>query len=300
MRVFHSDSHRVPLPAGHRFPMGKYGLLREALLQGGLLLADELVPAELVAVPALRLVHTERWVRAVLEGGLSAAEVRRLGFPWSEALVQRSRAAVGGTCAAALVALEEGFAGNLAGGTHHAFADHGEGFCVFNDIAVSIRALQAAGRISRAAVVDLDVHQGNGTASVFALDRAVFTFSMHGEHNFPFRKQHSSLDVGLADGTGDAAYLDALYRHLPAVLDAARPELVYYQAGVDPLAEDTLGRLSLSAAGLEARDRFVFESAERRGLPLVVTLGGGYAEPLSFSVAAHLGTYRAARAVYGC
>ncbi len=236
----------------------------------------------------------------MLEGGLSAAEVRRLGFPWSEALVQRSRAAVGGTCAAAHLAREVGFGGNLAGGTHHAFADHGEGFCVFNDIAVSIRALQAAGRISRAAVVDLDVHQGNGTASVFALDRAVFTFSMHGEHNFPFRKQHSSLDVGLADGTGDAAYLDALYRHLPAVLDAARPELVYYQAGVDPLAEDTLGRLSLSAAGLEARDRFVFESAERRGLPLVVTLGGGYAEPLSFSVAAHLGTYRAARAVYGC
>jgi acetoin utilization deacetylase AcuC-like enzyme len=299
LRVFHSDSHLVPLPAGHRFPMPKYRLLRTALLQEGVLLPDELIPAEPAELEALARVHTPRWLHAVLEGRLSEAEVRRLGFPWSEALVMRSRAAVGGTCAAALVALEEGFAGNLAGGTHHAFADHGEGFCVFNDIAVSIRALQAMRRIGRVAVVDLDVHQGNGTAAVFAEDASVFTFSMHGEHNFPFRKQRSSLDVGLEDGTTDAVYLDALYRHLPHVLDAARPELVYYQAGVDPLALDTLGRLALSQAGLEARDRFVFESARRRNLPLVVTLGGGYARPLSATVAAHVGTYRAARAVYG-
>jgi acetoin utilization deacetylase AcuC-like enzyme len=299
LRVFHSDSHLVPLPAGHRFPMPKYGLLRAALVEEGVLLPEELLAAEPADVETLARVHTPRWLGAVLDGRLTEAEVRRLGFPWSEALVMRSRAAVGGTCAAALIALEEGFAGNLAGGTHHAFADHGEGFCVFNDIAVSIRALQAACRISRAAVVDLDVHQGNGTAAVFASDASVFTFSMHGEHNFPFRKQRSSLDVGLEDGTTDAVYLDALYRHLPFVLDAARPELVYYQAGVDPLAEDTLGRLALSPAGLEARDRFVFESVRRRNLPLVVTLGGGYARPLSATVAAHLGTYRAARAVYG-
>jgi acetoin utilization deacetylase AcuC-like enzyme len=299
VRVFHSDSHTVPLPAGHRFPMGKYRLLREALLGASLLSQDELVPAEPVDFDALGLVHSPRWVKAVKEGHLSEAEVRRLGFPWSEALVSRSRAAVGGTCAAARVALEEGFAGNLAGGTHHAFSDHGEGFCVFNDIAVSIRALQAEGRIGRALVVDLDVHQGNGTASVFEGDASVFTFSMHGQHNFPFRKQRSSLDVGLEDGTQDAAYLDALYRHLPRVLDAARPELIYYQAGVDPLAEDTLGRLALSQEGLEARDRFVFESARLHGLPLVVTLGGGYARPLECTIAAHLGTYRAARAVYG-
>ncbi len=299
MRVFHSDGHVVPLPAGHRFPMAKYRLLREDLLASGLLQPQQLVPAELAEVEALSRVHTERWVQAVLKGALSEAEVRRLGFPWSEELVQRSRAAVGGTRAAAQAALEDGFAGNLAGGTHHAFADHGEGFCVFNDIAISIRELQAARRISKAAVVDLDVHQGNGTAALFASDTSVFTFSMHGEHNFPFRKQHSSLDVGLQDGTGDAAYLDALYRHLPAVLDAARPDLIYYQAGVDPLAEDTLGRLSLSADGLQARDHFVFESAQRRGLPVVVTLGGGYARPLSCTLAAHLGTYRAARAVYG-
>jgi acetoin utilization deacetylase AcuC-like enzyme len=298
MRVFHSDSHVVPLPAGHRFPMAKYALLREALVETGVLRAAELVPAELVQVEDLLRVHAEAWVGAVLQGRLSVAEVRRLGFPWSEALVRRSRAAVGGTCAAARLALEEGFAGNLAGGTHHAFAGHGEGFCVFNDIAVSIRALQAARRIVRAVVVDLDVHQGNGTASVFAEDASVFTFSMHGEHNFPFRKQRSSLDVGLPDGTTDAVYLDALYRNLPHVLDAARPELVYYQAGVDPLAEDTLGRLALTHAGLEARDRFVFETVRRRNVPLVVTLGGGYARPLESSVAAHVGTYRAARAVF--
>jgi acetoin utilization deacetylase AcuC-like enzyme len=299
VRVFHSDSHLVPLPTGHRFPMPKYRLLREGLLEGGLLQPEELVAAEPAPLSALALVHTRRWLDAVVEGRLSEAEVRRLGFPWSEALVLRSRAAVGGTCAAASLALEDGFAGNLAGGTHHAFADHGEGFCVFNDIAVSIRVLQAAGRLARAVVVDLDVHQGNGTAAVFSGDDSVFTFSMHGEHNFPFRKQPSSLDVGLEDGTGDAAYLDALYRHLPHVLDASRPELVYYQAGVDPLAEDTLGRLSLTEAGLEARDRFVFESARLRGLPLVVTLGGGYARPLASTISAHLGTYRAARAVYG-
>ena len=300
MRVFHCDSHQVPLPAGHRFPMPKYRLLREALVASGLLMPEELAAAEPVSAEALALVHTERYVQAVLTGGLNEAEVRRLGFPWSEGLVRRTLASVGGTCAAADVALEEGFAGNLAGGTHHAFADHGEGFCVFNDIAVSIRLLKAQRRVSRAAVVDLDVHQGNGTAALFAEDTSVFTFSIHGQNNFPFRKQPSSLDVGLADGTNDEAYLDALYRHLPRVLDAARPDIIYYQAGVDPLAEDTLGRLSLTSAGLETRDRFVFESAQRRGLPLVLTLGGGYARPLQQSVRAHLGTYRAARAVYGC
>jgi acetoin utilization deacetylase AcuC-like enzyme len=298
MHVFHSDAYAVPLPPGHRFPMAKYRLLRQALLEGGVLEPHELLQAEPVAVEALARVHTPRWLGAVLGGHLTGAEVRRLGFPWSEELVLRSRAAVGGTCAAALSALDRGFAGNLAGGTHHAFPDHGEGFCVFNDIAVSIRSLQAAGVIARAVVVDLDVHQGNGTAAVFAADPSVFTFSIHGEHNFPFRKQRSSLDVGLPDGTGDAPYLDVLFRTLPGVLDAARPDIVYYQAGVDPLAEDTLGRLALTAAGLEVRDRFVFETARRRGLPLVVTLGGGYARPLAPTIDAHLSTYRAARSVF--
>ncbi|HEY1334108.1 MAG TPA: histone deacetylase, partial [Myxococcaceae bacterium] len=283
----------------HSFPMGKYRLLREALLSSGVLQAEELVPAELVEVEALLRVHTRRWVDAVLGNRLDDAELRRLGFPWSQQLVLRSLASVGGTCAAGRRALVEGIGGNLAGGTHHAFPDHGEGYCVFNDIAVSIRMLQAEGAIHRALVVDLDVHQGNGTAAVFATDPDVFTFSMHGEHNFPFRKQRSSLDIGLPDGAGDEVYLDALARHLPRVLEAARPDIVYYQAGVDPLAEDALGRLSLSHAGLEARDTFVLEAARRSGLPVVVTLGGGYARPLDASVRAHIGTYRAARMVWG-
>jgi len=279
--------------------MGKYRLLREALLTSGLLQANELVPAEPVEVQALLLVHTPRWVRAVLEDRLTESEERRLGFPWSPELVMRSRAAVGGTCAAAARALTEGIGGNLAGGTHHAFPDHGEGYCVFNDIAVSIRVLQAEGRVRRALVVDLDVHQGNGTAAVFDEDPDVFTFSMHGERNFPFRKQRSSLDIGLPDGVGDDVYLDVLARHLPRVLEAARPDIVYYQAGVDPLAEDTLGRLSLTHAGLEARDTFVLEAARRSDIPLVVTLGGGYSRPLEATVRAHIGTYRAARTVWG-
>jgi len=299
MRVFYSDHHVVPLPPGHRFPMGKYRLLREALVTSGLLRADELTPADPIGVDTLLLAHTSRWVTAVLEDRLTEAELRRLGFPWSPELVLRSRAAVGGTCAAARRALGEGVGANLAGGTHHAFADHGEGYCVFNDIAVSIRELQASGELRRALVVDLDVHQGNGTAALFAADPDVFTFSIHGERNFPFRKQRSSLDVGLADAAGDEVYLDVLARHLPRVIDAARPDLVYYQAGVDPLAEDSLGRLALTHAGLEARDTFVMEAARRSGLPLVVTLGGGYSRPLEPTVRAHIGTYRALRAVWG-
>ena len=299
VRVFHSDHHVVPLPPGHRFPMGKYRLLREALLSSGVLRTEELVPAEPVEVAALLRVHTQRWVDAVLEDRLTEAELRRLGFPWSPELVRRSLASVGGTCAAASRALADGIGGNLAGGTHHAFADHGEGYCVFNDIAVSIRTLQAERSIRRALVVDLDVHQGNGTAAVFAADPEVFTFSIHGEHNFPFRKQRSSLDIGLPDGAGDDVYLDVLARHLPRVLEASRPDIVYYQAGVDPLAEDALGRLALTHDGLEARDVFVLEAARRSGLPVVVTLGGGYARPLDATVRAHIGTYRAARMVWG-
>ena len=299
VRVFHSDHHVVPLPPGHRFPMGKYRLIREALLASGVLRADELIPAEPADPRVLLHVHTARWVEAVLENRLTEAEERRLGFPWSPELVVRSLASVGGTCAAAVRALDDGIGGNLAGGTHHAFPDHGEGYCVFNDIAVSIRALQAAGTIRRALVVDLDVHQGNGTAAVFEGDPEVFTFSMHGERNFPFRKQRSSLDIGLSDGAGDEVYLDTLARHLPLVLEASRPEILYYQAGVDALEEDTLGRLSLSHAGLEARDAFVLEAARRSGIPVVVTLGGGYARPLEASVRAHIGTYRAARTVWG-
>ncbi|HYZ89119.1 MAG TPA: histone deacetylase [Myxococcales bacterium] len=298
MRVFHCDAYGVPLPPGHRFPMPKYQVLRERLLEEGTLRIGELVASEPIAVDALLLAHDRTYVDAVVRGDLGDEAVRRLGFPWSEALVQRSRASVFGTVAAARAALNDGIAGNLAGGTHHAFADHGEGYCVFNDHAVAIRLLQLEGLIERAAVVDLDVHQGNGTAALFAGDESVFTFSMHGARNYPFRKQRSSLDVELSDGCEDAEYLARLGRHLPDVLDAARADIVFYQGGVDPLAQDTLGRLRLTHEGLRARDRMVFTAARDRGIPVVLTLGGGYAKPLEASVEAHCGTYREAKAVF--
>jgi acetoin utilization deacetylase AcuC-like enzyme len=298
VRVFHSDRFVVPLPPGHRFPMEKYRLLRERLLERGTLQPSQLFESEPVAREHLERVHTRRYLDALWHGTLTEAEVRRLGFPWSPELLARSRAAVGGTLAAAHQALAYGIAGNLAGGTHHGFPDHGEGYCVFNDIAVAIRALQAERRIQRAVVVDLDVHQGNGTAAVFEGDASVFTFSMHGENNFPFRKQPSRRDVGLPDGTGDAGFLEALSTHLPEVLDAAGADLLFYQAGVDPLAEDTLGRLSLTHAGLRERDRLVLQAAWSRGLPVVLTLGGGYAKPLSATLEAHVGTYEVALALF--
>ncbi len=298
MRVFHSDRFVVPLPPGHRFPMEKYRLLRELLLARGTLQPSQLVESTPVERVHLERVHTPRYLDALWHGTLTEAEVRRLGFPWSPGLLERSRAAVGGTLAAAHQALANGVSGNLAGGTHHGFADHGEGYCVFNDIAVAIRALQAERRIQRAVVVDLDVHQGNGTASIFEGDDSVFTFSLHGEHNFPFRKQRSSRDVGLPDGTGDSAYLDVLATHLPEVLEASGADILFYQAGVDPLAEDALGRLSLTHAGMRERDRLVLEAAWHRGLPLVLTLGGGYAKPITATLEAHVGTYQTALAVF--
>ena len=269
MKAFHCDGREVPLPPGHRFPMGKYALLRQRLVE-------------------------ER----VFAGTLTVSELRRLGFPWSQGLVERSRASVFGTVAAARAALEDGIGCNLAGGTHHAFAAEGTGFCVFNDIAVAARALQREGLIERAVVVDLDVHQGDGTAAIFAGDPSVFTFSMHGAKNFPFRKQRSSLDVELPDGCGDAEYLAALEDHLPRVLDEAKAQILFFQAGVDPLDGDSLGRLKLSLDGLRRRDRLVLESARERGLPAAVTLGGGYARPLALSVEAHVGTFREARRAF--
>jgi acetoin utilization deacetylase AcuC-like enzyme len=297
MLVFHCDKYLVPLPAGHRFPIGKYRLLREILERDGLVSPAELRESHPIEIESLLLAHTRGYVDSIVRGTLDSSDQRRLGFPWSEELVLRSRSSAGGTLAAAFAALEHGVAGNLAGGTHHAFADHGEGYCTFNDHAVAIRTLQREGRIRRASVVDLDVHQGNGTAAIFAGDADVFTFSMHGAKNFPFRKQRSSLDVELPDDCGDREYLETLEQHLPAAIEGA--DIVFYQGGVDPLAEDTLGRLSLTHDGLRARDRMVFEAVRNRALPIVLTLGGGYARPIDLSALAHAGTYREARAVFG-
>jgi len=298
MRAYHSDRFAIPLPPRHRFPIQKYQGIREGLVRLGILSAPELEEAPLAERNVLGLVHTADYLGRLFSGALAEPELRRLGFPWSEELLMRSRASVGGTLAAARWALADGIGGNLAGGTHHAFADHGEGFCVFNDIAVAIRALQAERRISRALVVDLDVHQGNGTAQIFESESTVFTFSMHGANNFPFHKTRSSRDVALEDGTGDEAYLAALAEHLPQVLQLADPEIVFYQAGVDPLADDSLGRLALTAEGLRRRDELVCRKAREWQLPIVLTLGGGYAQPIEKSIEAHIATYQVAREVF--
>lgn len=274
--------------------MAKYRLLRELLGADGLYRFEE---APLASPETIALAHDRAYIEAFLDGTLDPQVMRRIGFPWSEGLVRRTLASVGGTLAAASDALATGFGGTLAGGTHHASRDAGSGFCVFNDIAVAVMSLRARGLARRAAVVDLDVHQGDGTALLFAGDCDVLTVSMHGENNFPFRKQHSRIDVALPDGTGDDEYLATLAPLLPQVFGFA-PEIVFYQSGVDPLAGDRLGRLALTHAGLQARDRLVMESCRDAGVPLVVTLGGGYADPIERTAEAHANTFRTAAEVY--
>lgn len=283
--VYFGDHHPIPLPAGHKFPIAKYKLLREALEAEGIC---DLRPAPLAGRADLELAHDPAYVRAFLEGTIEPVAMRRIGFPWSEQLVRRTLASAGGTLAASADALARGFGANLAGGTHHAFRGEGSGFCVFNDIAIAIRKL---GR--RAAVVDLDVHQGDGTAAIFQGDQSVLTVSLHGENNFPFRKQLSGIDIGLPDGAGDDEYLKALAGVLPRVVQFL-PAVVFYQSGVDGLAGDRLGRLRLSPAGLRERDRMVFEMCRLHRFPLVLTLGGGYSDPIMETVKVHAGTYRAA------
>jgi len=286
--VFYCDHHEIPLPPGHKFPLSKYRLLREVIEREKLF---HMVPAQPATTEAICLAHDPEYVRQFLEGTLPPATMRRIGFTWSQGLVTRTLASAGGTMAAAENALECGFAGTLAGGTHHAFRGEGAGFCVFNDVAIAIHWLRSRGPARRFAVVDLDVHQGDGTAHFFEHDPDVFTLSLHGKNNFPYRKQRSRLDVELEDGTGDEQYLAALDAVLPRVWDFA-PELVFYLSGVDALAGDRLGRLALSLGGLKARDERVVSGAADRGLPLVVTLGGGYADPIERTVEAHANTFR--------
>jgi acetoin utilization deacetylase AcuC-like enzyme len=257
--------------------MAKYPLVREQLLLRGLLGEADFVPPAEAAEEDLARVHDPAYLNKLASGLLSPAEQRRLGVPWSRALWRRSKLAVQGTLDAARRALAGGISGNLAGGTHHAFADHGEGFCMLNDVAVAIRALQSQGDIARALVVDLDVHQGNGTASIFAHDPSVFTFSMHGDNNYPSEKVRSSLDVGLPDGTDDDTFLQKLGEYLPCVADESQADIVFYLAGVDVARGDRYGRFVLSDAGIRGRDAFVIGEMRRCGLPLTITLAGGYA-----------------------
>jgi acetoin utilization deacetylase AcuC-like enzyme len=297
MRAFYADHFVLPLPDGHRFPMAKYARLRERVTALGLIAPDRLLEAPAAAWDDLRRVHTAEYVEAVATGALPAAALRRIGFPWSPAMVERSRRSVGATIAAARAALDDGLAANLAGGTHHAFADRGEGYCVFNDVAVAARLLQHEYAVGRIAVVDCDVHQGNGTAAIFAGDPSVFTFSMHGAHNFPFRKETSDLDVALEDGTGDAVYLELLARHLDEVFARHAPEFVFYLAGADPYAGDRLGRLSLTIDGLRARDTIVLERCRGAGVPVAVSMSGGYASDIDAIVTIHANTIAVAAAL---
>ena len=300
MQAFHADAFVLPLPAGHPFPMDKYRLLRDAVVAS--LPAVRIEEAPTASDGELALAHAPDYVAAVAEGTLTAAQQREIGFPWSERMAARARRSVGATFAAARAALREGVAANLAGGTHHAYRDKGSGYCVFNDVAVAARLMQAeAGRVRRGAspvlpvlVVDLDVHQGNGTAAIFQGDASVFTLSLHGDKNFPFRKEASDLDVALPDGCTDADYLAALDTALAAALagvaqrhDGALPGLAFYVAGADAHEGDRLGRLKLTYEGMAERDRRVFAALRERGIPVAVAMAGGYGRDIATTVAVH-------------
>jgi acetoin utilization deacetylase AcuC-like enzyme len=285
LQIFHTDVFPIPLPAGHRFPAAKYALLRRQVEANGLAAGDRLVVPDPIPRAALERVHTRDWVARVLEGRLSAEEQRRIGLPWSPELVVRTLASVGATLACCRAALAEGRSIYLGGGTHHAHAEGGAGFCVFNDVPVALLDLLAEGRLGRALVIDCDVHQGDGTAALLAGEERVFTFSIHGARNFPLRKQASDLDIALPDGCDDDAYLAALEAGLEEALARARPELVVYLAGADPWEGDRLGRLAVSTEGLAARDRMVLGRCAAAGLPVAVVLAGGYARPIEATVA---------------
>ncbi len=294
MHIYFAATHIQTLPAGHRFPMGKYELLRQRL-------AAELPQLQLaLAEPAsdgeLALVHTPAYIDAIALGSLSDAQQREIGFPWSEGMVERARRSVGATISAARTAMKEGVAANLAGGTHHAYADKGGGFCVFNDVAVAARLLQAEVARTRkpplqVAVIDLDVHQGNGTASIFRHDPSVFTMSMHGAKNFPFRKEASDIDIDLPDGCTDEVYLAQLQDALAQLETRFSPELVFYLAGADPHEGDRLGRLKLSFEGLMARDRMVLDWAGKKRIPMAMVMAGGYGKDIADTVQVQMNSF---------
>jgi acetoin utilization deacetylase AcuC-like enzyme len=294
LKAFYTDHFVLPLPPEHRFPMQKYALLRQRAVSSGLFGPDNLAAPAATTDAEITRVHTPDYLHRVQHGRLTAQEIRRIGFPWSPEMVERSRRSSGATIAACRAALVDGFAANLAGGTHHAFADAGQGFCVFNDSAIAARAMQAEGRVRRVIIIDCDVHQGNGTAAILADDPTIFTFSIHGAKNFPFHKERSDLDIELEDGTGDEAYLEALQQGLRQSLHRARADLAIYLAGADPYVGDRLGRLALSKAGLAQRDHLVFDLCQSAGLPVAISMAGGYAPQVEDIVDIHFQTIRAA------
>lgn len=297
MHVSYAPGYYADIGTNHVFPIKKFALAADRLVREGTLAPAELVAPEPVAIADLLLVHTEDYVTRLRAGSLTEREIRRLGLPWSKSLVRRSFLATSGTINAARVALKTGIASNLAGGTHHAFPDRGEGFCVFNDVAVAIRVLLRDRLIERAAIIDLDVHQGNGTATIFAEDSRVFTFSMHGAKNYPLFKARSSLDVELPDETTDEPYLETLEQHLTHVF-AHEPDIIFYLGGADPYVGDKLGRLALTIDGLRRRDEIVLRQTRAQGFPIVTTLSGGYAANTDDTVEIHCNTIRAAKAIF--
>lgn len=294
MKVYHSDQFTLPLPEGHRFPIDKYNLLRQRVIESELFVDSSLLVPDAATIHQLELAHDREYVRRVFHGKLTEKEIRRIGFPWSPGLVERSRRSVGGTIAACRAALEDGISVNLAGGTHHAYPDHGEGFCVFNDCAVAARAMQFENRVQNVVILDCDVHQGNGTAAIFKNDPSVFTFSIHAAKNFPFHKEASDLDIALPDGAKDESYLEALREGVQRSLKLADADLAIYLAGADPYIDDHLGRLSVSKAALGERDRLVFDLCERAGTSLAVTMSGGYARNVEDTVDIHFQTVQIA------
>jgi acetoin utilization deacetylase AcuC-like enzyme len=296
MKSIYHAGYQIALPDGHPYPISKYRLLKELLLADGAIALHDIIEPDPIDLKSAALVHTRGYLEKLASQSLSHAELRRLGLPWSQDLWLRSRLAAGGTLRTARAALEFGLAGNLAGGTHHAFADHGEGFCVLNDVAIAICQLRAERAIERAAIIDLDVHQGNGSAAIFGEIEEVFTFSMHGERNFPSVKMRSDLDVALPDGAGDCEYLDLLGRYLPSVLERSKPDIAFYVAGVDVAAGDRYGRLSLTEEGIRLRDRTVIETVRGRGIPLGIVLAGGYAPTRTRTAELHAHAFREAAA----
>jgi len=298
VRISYSHGYNAPIPRDHIFPIGKFEGLYRYLTENEIVAEDRIVEPGMVDMQNLLTVHTRSYSEGVMCGTLNKNEIRRIGLPWSKELAIRSRLAVQGTINAAIMALQDGIAGNLAGGTHHAMPDYGEGFCVFNDVAVAIQVLRQGMWARRFLVIDCDVHQGNGTAEIFRDQPDVFTFSMHGENNYPFKKPPSTLDIGLPDGTGDAAYLQTLGESIDRIFERFDPDLVFYLGGIDPLETDHFGRLSLTLDGLKERDRMVIETVAERDKPLVLTLSGGYAPTLRQTVEAHAVMYQTALEIY--
>jgi acetoin utilization deacetylase AcuC-like enzyme len=294
LKIFYTDDFVIPLPEGHRFPMEKYSLLRQKVCEAGLVPPEDLYVPHAVTDEEILRVHDPEYLRRVQYGELTEKEIRRIGFPWSMEMVERARRSCGATIEVCRLALEDGLAISLAGGTHHAFQDYGQGYCVFNDSAIASFAMQAEGRAVRVVVIDCDAHQGNGTASILQNNATVFTFSIHAHNGFPFRKEKSDLDIPLHDGVDDATYLDALEEGVIRALKLAEADLAIYLAGADPYMDDRFGRLSLTKEGLANRDRLVLHDCHDAGLPVAITMGGGYAPQIQDTVDIHFQTVRIA------